>query len=75
MDFSEETIEIYVRLLNEGAEVFSSGSRSGSRGLYRLVAPNDYDPDDEEWEFRPGETVGIRLHHSQRGVFNLAVKP
>ncbi len=49
---------IYIRLLNEGVEVFrpTSAEEVGDSG-FRVLATTPYDPDDEEWEFPPGSIV------------------
>jgi len=48
---------IYVPLLNEGTFVFrpAGGLRLG-KNIYRILASEEYDPEDEEWEFPP-ETI------------------
>jgi len=50
-------VKIYVRLIDEGTEVFRpvSAERVGDC-LYRLSAQPDYVPD-EKWEFVPGTIV------------------
>ncbi len=52
-----ETEVIYIPLLNEGTCVFrpAGGLRLG-KSIYRVLATEEYDPEDEEWEFPP-ETV------------------
>jgi len=68
--------EIYVRLLNEGTEV-SRPTRAldiGS-GLFRLPPTPGYDPEDEEWEFRPGDLVRAEERESEEGHYLLAVRP
>lgn len=76
MDPSNKTVNIYVRLLNEGTEVFrpTQASELGD-GLYKLHASSDYDTEDEEWELLPGELVRVELYHGQTGDIALAVKP
>ena len=51
---------LYVRLLDEGTDVFRPvwAEPLGS-GVYELIAPSDYDPEDEEWEFLPGTHVSV----------------
>ena len=75
MSFSRSFIELHVRLLNEGTEVFRStrGLKLGG-GLFKLVACADYDPRREIWEHLPGSTVRVVLHHGRKGDFPLAVK-
>lgn len=52
------TEKIYVRLLGEGTTVFrpSDAVFIGPR-VAKLIAPYDYDADDENWEFKPGSIV------------------
>jgi hypothetical protein len=54
------TERVYVRLLGEGTDVFIPAEAvfEGSN-VGRLVAPADYDPDDQDWEFKPGALVRI----------------
>ena len=50
--------QVYVRLLNEGTNVFRPVSAIQiDAGLYQLEGFDIYDPDDEEWEFLPGTVV------------------
>lgn len=49
---------IYVRLLDEGTEVFRpTEAKPLSDGCFKLLSTEDYDPDDENWEFPPGSVV------------------
>ena len=76
MDSSTKTIEVYVRLLNEGSEVFRPTHATQLReGLFRLMATPDYDPEDEEWEILPDATIRIEMHHGASGDFLLAARP
>lgn len=71
------TETVYVRLLDEGTDVFrpTLADRT-SEGLYKLRPTEDYDPEDEHWEFLPGQIVRcalIKLHGGERLVaFELA---
>jgi hypothetical protein len=58
MALDTETCTVYVRLLNEGTDVFRpvSAVRFES-SLFKLLKPNDYDAEDEEWEFEPNSIV------------------
>jgi len=75
MTFSRSFIELHVRLLNEGTEVFrpTRALKLGG-GLFKLVAAPGYDSGGETWEFLPGTTVRVEFHHGSRGDFPLAVK-
>lgn len=49
---------IYVRLLDEGTDVFRPTEvESLEDGLFKLLPTPEYDPDDEHWEFTPGSVV------------------
>jgi len=52
------TFPIHVALLNEGTDVFrpATGVFVGPVTI-RIEAPDDYDPDSEEWEFPPGSEI------------------
>ena len=58
MASSTNTVELYVRLLNEGTDVLrpTSGLLLGADAVQVLATP-DYDPTVEEWEFPPGTKV------------------
>ena len=59
---SETRVKIYVQLLEEGTptarptEALALGD-----GVYKILQPDDYDPDDEMWEFPPGSLVRCEL--------------
>ena len=53
---------VYVRLLNEGTDVYRPVEAVVlEESVVRLVAPPDYDPADEEWEFEPGSVVRVEV--------------
>jgi hypothetical protein len=71
-----EKVQIFVRLLNEGTEV----SRPTTAvllddGSYQLLPPENYDPNDEHWEFLPGQKVLAEKHNGTSGDYLLAVSP
>ena len=76
MTFSRSFIELHVRLLNNGPEVFrpTRALKLGG-GLFKLVASPDYHSRDERWELLPGATVRVELHRGAKGDFPLAVRP
>ena len=53
-----ETDVIYIPLLNEGTSVFrpAEGLRLG-KNIFKVLATEEYDPEDEEWEFPPETLV------------------
>lgn len=49
---------IYIRLLEEGTEVWRPTEAEELRdGLFKLLPTPNYDPEDEHWEFGPGSVV------------------
>ena len=50
--------EIYVALLDEGASVWRPApAYRVDDSTFILLRPDDYDPEDENWEFPPGAMV------------------
>ena len=69
-------MRLFVRLLNEGTEV--SRPVDGVEvevGLFKLLPPDEYDPDTETWEFPPGSTVRVTKRRDDNGEYLLAIKP
>lgn len=49
---------VYVQLLEEGTKVYRPVPATHLTGdVYRLSGIENYDPEDEKWEFLPGELV------------------
>lgn len=49
---------IYIRLIDEGTEVFRpTGAEMLQDGLFKVLPTANYEPDDECWEFVPGSVV------------------
>lgn len=67
---------IYVRLLDEGTEV-SRPTEALDLGanLFKILATQDYDSEDEKWEFPPGSIVRRRRVHDSEGEHWLAISP
>jgi hypothetical protein len=66
------TITVYVRLLDEGTDVFrpTLADRT-SDGFFKLKPAEGYDSEDEHWEFLPGQIVkceAMKLHGGERLV-------
>jgi hypothetical protein len=60
MSLNTKVTRVYVRLLGEGTVVFRPVPAVPlGPGTVKLLAPNDYDPEDEDWEFKPGAIVQI----------------
>lgn len=49
---------IYIHLIDDGTTVVrpTQGAPLGNN-LYRVLAPSDYNPTDEHWQFPPGSIV------------------
>ncbi len=63
---------IYVPLLNEGTPVWRPVAAERLRdGTFRILTEM---PDDEEWAFKPGETVAVRMHTFSGGKIGLAAE-
>lgn len=64
MDSDTKTIEMQVKLLNEGTNVSRPTlALDIGEGLFKLLPTPDYDPEDEAWEFVPGTTVRSEPAH------------
>jgi hypothetical protein len=62
------TTTVYVRLLDEGTDVFRpTEAEQRPDGTYKLLPTRDYDPDDEHWEFLPGQVVRCEHMHLHGG--------
>jgi hypothetical protein len=59
---------VYVRLLDEGVDVWRPVPAAAlSDGTFELVAPNDYDPETEHWEFPPRTRVRCQTKRFEGG--------
>ncbi|GMV42863.1 MAG: hypothetical protein AMXMBFR64_45790 [Myxococcales bacterium] len=57
-----ESVIVYVQLLNEGTEVYRPAlAAPTSPTTATILVPKNYDPEDEEWEFKPGTMVRLEL--------------
>lgn len=67
-------IEIHVRLLDEGAEVFRpTDAVDLGEGRFEIQATDDYDPELERWEFVPGSVVRTGLRSDESGQYRIAI--
>ncbi len=66
---------IYIRLLDEGTEVFrpTSGERVGN-ALFKVLPTSNYNPQDEKWEFVPGSLVECEKRKLEGEEVLVAVK-
>jgi hypothetical protein len=67
---------IYVRLLNEGTDVYRPAvAHEIEHGIYEILPTADYDAADEEWEFPPESHVRIEKRESEDGDHFIAISP
>ena len=65
---------VYVRLLGEGTLVLRpSPAEFLEADTARLIAPRDYDPEDENWEYKPGSIVRVELRRIEGADAFIAV--
>ncbi len=65
---------IYIRLLDEGTDVWrSTQGRPLGGDRYEVLATAGYDPDDETWQFPPGSLV-ICHEHDRSGQWLLTAE-
>jgi len=69
-------VDIYIRLLDEGIEVFRpTQAVELEKHTYQLLPAMDYNPLSEDWEFLPGTIVaGEIVKDDEGGEFLMAVK-
>ncbi len=66
---------IYIRLLNEGTEVFRPTTAEPVGGAqFKVLPTSNYDPEDEEWEFVPGSLVECEQRKLEGEEVLVAVK-
>jgi hypothetical protein len=69
------TDTVFVKLLDEGVDVWRPvRAHSLGDGIYRLLAPADYDPAVERWEFPPGTDVVCEQRNLSGGTALVAVR-
>jgi hypothetical protein len=71
-----KTIEIYIRLLEEGTECSRpTQALDLGDGLFKVLPTSNYDPSDEVWEFPPDSRVRSAMRTLDGKEFLLAVAP
>ena len=71
-----ETVEIFIRLLDEGTECSRpTQALNLGDGLFKVLPTSNYDLGDEVWEFPPGSIVRSAIRRSEGKEFLLAVAP
>jgi hypothetical protein len=66
--------EIYMRLMDEGTEVFRPVRVKLLEGSLYQIDESEV-PEDERWEFEPGEIVSVRLVVTESGSEILVASP
>lgn len=65
---TDEPVQIYVQLLNEGTTVYRPALATPmGASTFRIEVPEDYDGDVETWEFAPGSLVRCEYRQLQSG--------
>lgn len=65
---------IYVQLLNEGSIAFRPVSAYEiGNNIYKIDGSEVYDPEDEEWEFKPGMSVIVEQRELSGELVLIAV--
>jgi hypothetical protein len=73
---SEVITTIYVRIVDEDvATARIVPAQLLGEQVYKILLPDDYDPDDGEWEFLPGDKVRcISTKWDKEEPINLAIE-
>jgi hypothetical protein len=66
-------LTIHVRLLGKGADVWRPVQAVPVDFSFELLAPDDYDPETETWEFPPGSNVRCEMRTLSDGPAVVAV--
>jgi hypothetical protein len=67
-----ESTTVYVSLLDEGVDVWRPVSAEHIGDDVYRIAGEPPDPEDEKWQFLPGQHVRCRLQHLSEGEFLVA---
>lgn len=75
MEEQLDIIDVYIELLDEGTETWRPAKAQNiGNGLYRLLANVNYNPEDEEWAFLPGDIVRIEEIRFTKGRTGMGVR-
>lgn len=68
------TQTIYVKLLHEGVDTWRPvlANKDGDNTFTILPNADIYSPDDEAWQFNPGQTVKVRKEQHSDGTLWVA---
>ena len=67
--------QIYVQLLDEGTAVWrmTKGIKINN-SVYKILPTDNYDPKEENWEFKPGDFVQCEKRVKEGRIILLAIK-
>lgn len=66
---------IYVRLLNEGIEVYRPVTATQiENNIYKIIDETKYDAEDETWEFLPGNIILVSEKQIGNEIALVAIK-
>ena len=71
MDKNRELYTIFIRLLDEGTDVWRPTQGEKIRdNIYKTLPCENYDSKDENWEFKPGSIVECRneIHCGEKAM-------
>lgn len=70
----QNLVTVYVQLLNEGVLSYRSADAILIRDdMYSILLSENYDPNDEDWEFKPGAIVRCQNKELSDGIALVAV--
>lgn len=65
---------VYIQLLNEGTVVYRPAPATFlASNVAKLLVHDEYGPEDEEWEFKPGSVVRVETKALQERAVPVAV--
>ena len=67
------TVEIYVKLPEEGGSACPTKAVDLGNGLFKLLPTPNYNPEDEVWEFLPHSIVRVKVESFENKKYLLAV--
>ncbi len=72
---SKKVTAVCVELLEEGTDTWKlTIAEDLGHGNYKLIAPEDYDPEDETWQFLPGSIVKCKPKMFSDGEYLVAIE-
>jgi hypothetical protein len=75
MDLDTDENVLYIKLLEEGTDVYRITKGIKVKNLtFKVLSTNKYDPSDEIWEFPPGKVVKCRETFRDGKIVYIAYK-